>query len=179
VKQRALERGLIIHQPAKLKNEESQAHFTSHNADVAVVVAYGRLLPNEFLAAPKRGCINVHFSLLPKYRGASPVNWAIVNGESETGVTTMLIEPTLDTGPILMQRRTVIGANETAPELMTRLAELGAQLLSETLASFDDINPQYQDHDAATFAPILKKEDGLIDWQREVAGASRRSGLRR
>lgn len=164
VKQLALERGLVVEQPSKLKTEDSKNLFASYEAEVAIVVAYGRLLPNEFLVAPKRGCINVHFSLLPKYRGASPVNWAIVNGETETGVTTMFIEPTLDTGPILKQRGTAIGVEETAPELMTRLSELGADLLSETLLGLDDLTPRIQDNEAATFAPILKKEDGVIDW---------------
>src|SRR4030095_438910 len=98
--------------------------FASHQAEVAVVVAFGRILPEEYLRAPKRGCLNVHFSLLPLYRGAAPVNWAIVNGETETGVTTMFVEPTLDTGPILLQRTTRIGDAETAPELMQRLSEM-------------------------------------------------------
>ena len=98
-----------MYQPARIKNDEAKSLFASHDADVAVVVAYGRILPNEFLQAPRRGCINVHFSLLPLYRGAAPANWAIVNGETETGVTTMFIEPTLDTGPILLQSKTEIG----------------------------------------------------------------------
>jgi methionyl-tRNA formyltransferase len=121
-------------------------------------------LPTEFLKAPRNGCINVHFSLLPRYRGASPVNWAIVNGEKETGVTTMFIEPTLDTGPILLQAKTTIGEQETAPELMTQLAESGAELLGETLVKLKTLTPIVQDDSVATFAPILKKEDGLINW---------------
>ncbi len=126
VKEFALSHGLSVFQPARIKNDEAKQLFASHDADVAVVVAYGRILPEEFLQAPRRGCINVHFSLLPQYRGAAPANWAIVNGETETGVTTMFIEPTLDTGPILLQRKTEIGETETAPELMERLAILGA-----------------------------------------------------
>jgi methionyl-tRNA formyltransferase len=102
--------------------------------------------------------------LLPKYRGAAPANWAIVNGEKQSGVTTMFIEPSLDTGPILLQRATQIGETETAPELMQRLSEMGAELLSETLSRLDEITPQPQDDEQATFAPILKKEDGLVDW---------------
>ena len=164
VKEFALENQLEVHQPTRLKIDETKALFASHNADIAVVVAYGRILPVEFLNAPRLGCINVHFSLLPKYRGASPVNWAIVNGDPETGVTTMFIEPTLDTGPILLQSKTPIGVDETAPELMARLSESGAELLGQTLANLDNLTPHEQDHDAATFAPILKKEDGLIDW---------------
>lgn len=164
VKEFALSQGLPVQQPSRLKIDESKSLFASHDVDVAVVVAYGRILPNEFLTAPRRGCINVHFSLLPAYRGASPVNWAIVNGEVETGVTTMFIEPSLDTGPILLQHATPIGASETAPELMARLSETGAELLSQTLTRLDDLKPIEQDHDQATFAPILKKEDGVIDW---------------
>src|SRR5829696_5027901 len=134
VKEFALSRGLSVFQPARIKNDEAKQLFALHDADVAVVVAYGRILPEEFLRAPRRGCINVHFSLLPLYRGAAPTNWAIVNGEIETGVTTMFIEPRLDTGPILLQRRTPIGDAETAPEMMERLSEIGAGLLSETLS---------------------------------------------
>jgi methionyl-tRNA formyltransferase len=164
VKEFALSKGLTVYQPTKLKTDESRKLFSSHDADVVVVVAYGRILPVEFLNAPRNGCINVHFSLLPRYRGASPVNWAIVNGEKETGVTTMHIEPTLDTGPILLQTKTPIGDHETAPELMSRLSEAGAKLLGETLQRLSDLTPLAQDDAAATFAPILKKEDGLIDW---------------
>src|ERR1041385_1292913 len=144
VKEFALAHGLDVVQPARIKNEEAKQLFASHDADLAVVVAYGRILPDEFLRAPRRGCINVHFSLLPKYRGAAPANWAIVNGETETGVTTMFIEPTLDTGPILMQSKTEIGATETAPQLRERLAEIGAGLLGETLARLDELTPRAQ-----------------------------------
>ena len=168
VKEFALAHGLPVHQPARIKNDEALNLFASHDADVAVVVAYGRILPDRFLQAPRRGCINVHFSLLPLYRGAAPANWAIVNGESKTGVTTMFIEPTLDTGPILLQRETPIGANETAPELMERLAEIGAELLGDTLARLNGLTPRPQRDRDATFAPILNKEDGLIDWSRSA-----------
>jgi methionyl-tRNA formyltransferase len=174
VKEFALSHGLSVFQPARIKNDEAKQLFASHNADVAVVVAYGRILPEEFLRAPRRGCINVHFSLLPLYRGAAPANWAIVHGETETGVTTMFIEPTLDTGPILLQRKTLIGEKETAPELMERLAEIGAELLGETLARLDDLTPRPQHDRDATFAPVLKKEDGLIDWSRSAFDIERR-----
>jgi len=174
VKEFALAHGLNVVQLAKIRNEQAKQLFTSHDADVAVVVAYGRILPDEFLRAPRRGCINVHFSLLPLYRGAAPVNWAIVNGETETGVTTMFIEPTLDTGPILLQRKTEIGATETAPALMQRLSEIGAGLLSETLARLDELTPRPQHDRDATFAPVLKKEDGLIDWSMNAAAIERR-----
>ena len=174
VKEFALTHGLSVFQPARIKNDEAKALFSSHDADIAVVVAYGRILPDEFLRAPRRGCINVHFSLLPLYRGAAPANWAIVNGETETGVTTMFIEPTLDTGPILMQRKTQIGVKETAPELMQRLAEIGAELLGKTLAGLDVLTPRPQHDRDATFAPILTKEDGLIDWSLSAFAIERR-----
>src|SRR5687768_9179757 len=164
VKEFALAHSLAVYQPQRIKNDEAKQLFASHDADVAVVVAYGRILPEEFLRTPARGCINVHFSLLPRYRGAAPANWAIINGDKQTGVTTMFIEPTLDTGPILLQRATEIGGTETAPELMLRLSEIGAESLSETLANLDNITPKPQDDSEATFAPILNKEDGLIDW---------------
>jgi methionyl-tRNA formyltransferase len=169
VKEFALSQNIPVYQPQKIKIDETKQLFASHDADVAVVVAYGRILPEEFLRAPARGCINVHFSLLPKYRGAAPANWAIVNGDKETGVTTMFMEPTLDTGPILLQHATTIGETETAPELMQRLSETGAEVLSETLARLDELTPRPQDHTQATFAPIIKKEDGLIDWSRPAA----------
>jgi len=174
VKEFALSHGLEVFQPARIKTIETKQLFASHDADVAVVVAYGRILPDEFLKAPRRGCINVHFSLLPLYRGAAPANWAIVNGERETGVTTMFIEPALDTGPILLQSKTEIGETETAPELMERLAEIGAGLLEETLAQLDDLTPRPQRDQDATFAPVLRKEDGLIDWSRSAIEIERR-----
>jgi len=165
VKEFAIQHSLTVHQPTKLKTDESKSLFASHDADVAIVVAYGRILPTEFLTTPRNGCINVHFSLLPLYRGASPVNWAIANGDAQTGVTTMFIEPTLDTGPILLQSSTAIRERENAPELMARLSEDGAELLSQTLSQLDQITPRKQEDSAATFAPILTKEDGLINWK--------------
>lgn len=174
IKQFALERGLTIHEPQKIKNDEAKALFASHNADVAVVVAYGKILPQEFLDAPRHGCINVHFSLLPKYRGAAPVHWAIVNGETETGVTTMRIVQELDAGPILLQKATQIGGPETAPELLGRLSNLGADLISDTLRNLHTIEPKPQIDSEATFAPILKREDGLIDWSMDAFTIERR-----
>lgn len=168
VKEFALANNLTVHQPQKIKTDEAKRLFASHDADVAVVVAYGRILPEEFLRAPARGAINVHFSLLPKYRGAAPANWAIVNGDKETGVTTMFIEPTLDTGPILLQGSTAIGETETAPELMDRLSRFGAELLVQTLMRLDVLTPRPQDDSQASFAPMLKKEDGLIDWSKSA-----------
>ena len=173
VKEFAVEHGLPVYQPARIKNDDAMQLFASHDADVAVVVAYGRILPDQFLQAPRRGCINVHFSLLPLYRGAAPANWAIVNGELETGVTTMFIEPTLDTGPILLQSKTAIGEDETTPQLMERLSVIGADLLGETLSRLDELTPRPQRDQDATFAPIIKKEDGLIDWSRSAFAIER------
>jgi methionyl-tRNA formyltransferase len=165
VKEFALSNNITVHQPAKIKTEEARALFAAHDTDAAVVVAYGRILPTSFLRAPRRGCINVHFSLLPKYRGAAPVNWAIVRGAAETGVTTMLIDEGLDTGALLLQRATPIGDEESAPELLTRLAGLGAALLSETLVRLDEIEARPQRDEEASLAPILRREDGLLAWR--------------
>jgi len=174
VKEFAVQHNLTIHQPLKIRTPEAKELFLSHQADAAIVVAYGRILPAEFLNASPHGCINVHFSLLPKYRGAAPVNWAIVEGEKETGVTTMRIVEELDAGPVLLQRATEIGESETAPELMKRLAEIGADLLIETLQVIKSIEPQPQRDEDATFAPILKREDGRIDWTMDAAAIDRR-----
>lgn len=165
--------GLKVHQPSKIRTDEARDLFASHKADLAVVVAYGRILPPEFLRAPRRGCLNVHFSLLPSYRGAAPVNWAIVNGEEKTGVTTMFIEEELDAGPILLQRETPIEEKETAPELMMRLSDLGAELLGKTIKQLDTMTPLVQRKQDATFAPMLKRKDGLIDWSRNAATLER------
>jgi methionyl-tRNA formyltransferase len=174
VKEFALEHGLTIHQPQKIKHPEAKELFASHQADVAVVVAYGKILPTEFLNAPAHGCVNVHFSLLPKYRGAAPVNWALVNGEEQTGVTTMRIVEELDAGPILLQKATSIGERETAPELLSRLSEMGAALISETLRNLNDIKPKPQLDSEATLAPLLKREDGLVDWSMDAFALERR-----
>src|ERR1043165_2444082 len=174
VKEHALARGLTVQQPAKIKTEEALALFTEREFDVAVVVAYGRILPPSLLRAPRRGCVNVHFSLLPKYRGAAPVNWAIARGERVTGVTTMLIDEGLDTGPILLQRSTEIGVDETAPRLLERLSHEGAELLSQTLARLDEIEPRTQRDEDATLAPMLRREAGLIDWMLDPPDIERR-----
>lgn len=164
VKQIATTYGLHVLQPEKIKTDEALEKFRSHEADAAVVVAYGRILPSGFLTAFPRGAINLHFSLLPKYRGAAPVNWAIADGETETGVTTMQMDDGLDTGPILLQRTVQIGPQETSIELMERLSMAGADVLSETLDGLAEIRPRIQDESKASYAPILKREDGLIDW---------------
>jgi methionyl-tRNA formyltransferase len=137
------------------------------------VVAFGRILPESYLSAPKLGCINVHFSLLPLYRGAAPVNWAILNGERQTGVTTMMIEQELDAGPILLQRETAISPKETATELMSRMSYMGADLLSETLANLRSITPRRQNDAGATFAPMLTREHGKINWSQNALAIER------
>lgn len=160
----ALDRLLPIYQPSKIRTADALEQFRSHNADVAVVIAYGRILPETFLTAFPMGAINVHFSLLPKYRGAAPVNWAIVHGEKTTGVTTMQMDAGLDTGPILMQREIGIDEDETSVELMQKLSGLGADLLSETLVNYSNLEPRVQDELQASLAPMMKKEDGLVSW---------------
>ena len=174
VKQYALDNGLEVFQPKKIKPPEVLEQFRSHDANVAVVVAYGRILPEPFLNAYPMGAINVHFSLLPKYRGAAPVNWAIVHGEKKTGVTTMKMDAGLDTGPILLQRESEIHDTETAIELMERLSVTGADLLSETLSTFQTITPRLQNELESSVAPIMKKEDGLISWMLNATDISNR-----
>lgn len=170
VKEFALENRLEVFQPTKIKTAESLELFKSHAADVAVVVAYGRILPKTFLEAYPKGCVNVHFSLLPKYRGAAPVNWAIVNGENKTGITTMKMDEGLDTGDILLQKDTEIADDENAIELMARLSFDGAFLLSETLKKFDQIKSRPQIDSDASYAPMLVKEEGKIDWSAPAEG---------
>lgn len=168
VKVCALEHDLPVHQPLKIKTPEARAQFEPlfQQADAGIVAAYGRILPDWMLSAPRLGCINVHSSLLPKYRGAAPINWAIANGETETGVTIMQMDVGMDTGDTLLQRATTIGKDETAEQLTPRLAELGAELLSETLDKLTrgEIIPQKQNEAEASYAPLLKREDGQVDW---------------
>lgn len=169
VKESALRHSLPVFQPTKIKTLEAIAEFESHEADITIVVAYGRILPKSFLQSFTKGAVNLHFSLLPKYRGAAPVNWAIVNGETRTGVTVMQMDAGLDTGDILMQRETGIEPHETSVELMERLSFIGADLLSETLAMYDELARQPQNEKKASFAPMLKRDDGLIDWKMAAA----------
>jgi methionyl-tRNA formyltransferase len=168
VKEAALRLGLTVHQPERIRAPEAAGLLRSLDPDVMVVVGYGQIIPQSIIDIPPHGIINVHASLLPKYRGAAPVQWAIANGETETGVTTMRIDAGLDTGDILLQRDTGIGPEETAVELSARLARIGAALLVKTLAALAGgaIVPCPQDSSEATLAPVLKKEDGLIDWAR-------------
>jgi methionyl-tRNA formyltransferase len=168
VKVRALEKGLEVIQPLKVRDGALAKWIRDKNADVALVVAYGRILPRDVLDAPKHGCLNVHASLLPKFRGAAPITWAIVRGEKETGVDLMAMEEGLDTGGVYAEKRTEIGPDETAGELGKRLSAIGGELIRESLIATVEgklpIRPQ--DHARATLAPILKKEDGLIDWSK-------------
>jgi methionyl-tRNA formyltransferase len=163
----ALSHSLPVYQPEKIRTDEVREVFQTLAPDAMVLVAYGKIIPPWLLAVPRLGCINVHFSLLPKYRGAAPVNWAIARGEQVTGITTMFMDEGLDTGPVLLQRECPVGADETAPELAEKLAPIGAELLVETLRFVErgQIVPQAQDHSQATLAPMLKREDGLIDWR--------------
>lgn len=163
VKEAALRLGLTVKQPERVRRPEVVEELRAMNADVMVVVGYGQIIPQVIIDLPRFGILNVHASLLPKYRGAAPIQWAIANGERTTGVTIMQIEAGLDTGPMIAVAETEIGSEETAPELSERLAVMGAQLLVDTVAHLP-ANPVVQDHANATLAPILKKEDGRIDW---------------
>ncbi|HEV7521655.1 MAG TPA: methionyl-tRNA formyltransferase [Candidatus Angelobacter sp.] len=167
VKQSALKLGFPVIQPEKIKkNEEFQAQLNALQPDAIIVVGYGRIIPSWMLDLPPYGNINVHASLLPKYRGAAPVQWAIARGETVSGVTTMLLNEGLDTGDILMQKEMAIRPEDTALTYASRLAEMGADMIVETLRGLEDksLTPVPQDHAKATLAPILKKEDGLVDF---------------
>ncbi len=166
VKKRALELGLAVAQPTKLKTGDFAQWLRDQNADVALVVAYGRILPKDVLLAPRLGCVNVHASLLPKYRGAAPITWAIVNGEPETGITLMQMDEGMDTGAMLEQLATPIEPDETAGELSERLSALGALAVRKGLPRYvaGGVTPIPQDHSKATLAPILEKQHGRIDF---------------
>lgn len=172
VKVAALAAGLNVAQPEKIRNNaEFRAQLEAIAPDAIVVVAYGRIIPPWMLALPRLGCINLHGSLLPKYRGAAPIQWAVASGETVTGNTTMLLEEGLDTGPILLQQQIPIGPNQTSADLFTVLAEQGAPLVVETLTGLDQgtIKPQPQNHALATHAPILTREDGHMDFAKHTA----------
>jgi methionyl-tRNA formyltransferase len=171
VKNRALEFGLPIAQPDKIKNnQEFRSHLSSINPDAIIVVGYGRMIPQWMLDLPRYGNLNLHASLLPQYRGAAPIQWAIARGESVTGVTTMRIDSGLDTGDILLQREVPIAPEDTAETLAPRLAAIGADLTIETLRGLqaETVQARPQDNTKATLAPILKKEDGRIDFHRSA-----------
>lgn len=166
VKIRAREAGVPVVQPARLRDPGWAEQLAAFGPEVAVVVAFGQILPRAVLDVPARGSINVHASLLPRYRGAAPIAWALMRGETVTGVTTFLMDEGMDTGPLLLSAATPIGPEETAGELAARLAVLGAGLLIETLAALDRISPAPQRHQEATLAPRLRKGDGHLDWGR-------------
>ena len=165
VKEAALRLGLPVHQPERVRRPEIVEQLRALAPDAMVVVGYGQIIPKAILDIPPQGIVNVHASLLPKYRGAAPIQWAIARGETRTGVTTMRINEGLDTGDMLLKWETAIGSEENAVELGQRLAVAGAELLVRTLAELSTIRPEPQDDSQATYAPILKKKDGKIDWQ--------------
>lgn len=168
VKEKALKYKIPVFQPKTLREAGTIEAIRDLRPDLIVVVAYGQVLPKAILGIPKHGCINVHASLLPKYRGAGPINWAIMNGEKKTGITTMLMDEGLDTGDILLKEEIEIGKDETAGQLHNRLMELGARVLAKTmdLLEKDGIRPVPQNHKEASYAPMLTKELGKIDWTR-------------
>jgi len=166
VKEAAVSVGIPVYQPQKIRAEESYEYFRNAAPDVVVIIAYGQIIPARLIEIPRFGWINLHGSLLPKYRGAAPIHWAIASGETCTGLTTMRIDSGLDTGPMLLKYETEIAPDETAPELYARLAEAGAPLMVETLrgVASGTITTMPQDNSQATLAPPLKKEDGRINW---------------
>jgi len=171
VKALALQQGIQVHQPERLSEEIWKKTFAKIYADAFVVVAFGKILPRWLLEIPPLGAFNLHASLLPRYRGAAPVQWAIAKGESETGVTTMKLDEGMDTGDILLQEKIFIPLHETAVEMQQRLAGIGAELLLHTINLLEsgELHPVKQDPTLATYAPSLKKEDGLIRWEHLTA----------
>lgn len=170
VKAAALHFGIEVIQPASIRTPEFADHIESLKPDFQVVIAYGKIVPENVLALPRIGTINIHASLLPKLRGAAPIQWAIINGEKETGVCSMLMDKGLDTGDVLLTARETIQPDDTAGSLQDRLAVKGAKLLIDTLKAYakNEIQPQAQDYDLATYAPMLTKDDGLIQWSKSA-----------
>jgi methionyl-tRNA formyltransferase len=168
VKAAALDLGYRVLQPASIKTTEFNDFIVQQKPDLLVVIAYGKILPENVLALPRLGTINVHASLLPKYRGPAPIQWAVINGETETGVCTQMMEKELDTGDILLSAREIIKSDDTSGDLYDRLAEKGATVLIDTLKGLTakTIQPVSQDHSRATYAPMLSKDDGLINWNK-------------
>ncbi len=167
VKQAALELGLTVYQPNSVNTNDFYEKVLERAPDYFVVVAFGQIFSEKLLKIPQKGAINVHASLLPKYRGAAPIQWALINGEGETGVTTMLMEKKMDAGDILLSSATPIESFDNAESLHDRLADIGAKLLLDTLTALEknEVHPKPQEHSQATFAPMLKKEDSHIDWK--------------
>lgn len=166
VKELALKNGLTVYQPVKMKDGTALEMLRQADPELVIVVAYGKILPKEILELPKYGCINIHASLLPKLRGAAPIQWSVINGFEKTGVTSMQMDEGLDTGDMLIKKETAIGENETAGELHDRLSLLGAQVLEETLCALEkgELKPVKQNHSEFTYAPMLSKELSPIDW---------------
>ncbi len=166
VKRKARELGLAVYQPRRIREQEAYERLVRDAPQIVAVVGYGQMLPQRILSLPAHGCVNVHSSLLPKYRGAAPVNWALANGETRTGVTTMRLVQEMDAGDILLAHEMVIGPDETASELNQRLAPVGAELLLNTLTALEagGLRPVPQDHGAASMAPLLRRDDGRINW---------------
>ena len=168
VKELALQYHIPVYQPATLKNEEEQEKLRALAPEVIIVVAYGKLLPKAVLDIPPRGCINVHGSLLPRWRGAAPIQWSVIAGDQKAGVTTMQMAEGLDTGDMLLTYETEIGARETAGELFDRLAQAGAELLVRTLVELDSITPRPQDDSRSCYAHMLDKQMAVIDWAKSA-----------
>ena len=170
VKLLAAKQSIPVLQPLKVREPDFVEIIRNLKPDIIVVVAFGQILPKSLLDIPPQGCINVHASLLPRYRGAAPLNWCIINGETETGVTTMLMDPGLDTGPMLLSRRTPLDENEDIVSLHDRMAEMGAELLAETLNRLKagTVTALQQNGDDSCYAAMLRKEDGIIDWRRDA-----------
>ena len=168
VKEKALEHEIPVYQPVKVREEAFVQVLRELDPEVIVVAAFGQILPKAVLDIPPYGCVNVHASLLPKYRGAAPIQWVVIDGEKESGVTTMMMDVGLDTGDMLLRREVEIGENETAGELFDRLAAIGAELLKETIECLEkgELKPIKQDEAAATKCGMIKKEDGRIDFNR-------------
>jgi methionyl-tRNA formyltransferase len=171
VKEAALAAGLPVHQPEKLRAPEPKALLERLAPDCMVIIAYGQIIPAALLTIPKHGWINLHASLLPRYRGAAPIQWAIANGETKSGLTTMRIDAGMDSGEMLLQQEMEIGPAQTTPELAARMADAGAPLMAETLRRLaaGALTPRAQNHADATYGPLLKKEDGRVDWTRPAA----------
>ena len=168
VKTLALEHDIPVFQPNTLKNEDEQARLRELAPEVIIVVAYGKLLPKAVLDIPPHGCINVHGSLLPRWRGAAPIQWAVIAGDEKAGVTTMQMAEGLDTGDMLLTYETTVGETETAGELFDRLAQAGAELLTETLVKLDEITPRPQDDAQSCYAHMLDKQMAVIDWSKSA-----------
>lgn len=170
---RALELGLEVRHPVSLKGADEQADFADLNADAAVVVAYGLILPQAILDAPTHGCLNIHASLLPRWRGAAPIHRAIMAGDAETGICIMQMEAGLDTGPVLLREATPIGADETTALLHDRLATMGSRMIVDALARLDDLTPEAQPEDGVTYAAKIDKAEARVDWTRPAVDVDR------